>query len=74
MADLTLKDARERLKKKWLGKHGIHGVGLSRAENAIKLYVGPDSEIDSSELWLRIEKEAAPFRVIVVREEQPFLG
>lgn len=67
----TLQSVKERLKHRCLGKYGVHGIGISRAENAIQLYVSPDSEVESPSIFHEIAKEALPFRVIVVKEERP---
>jgi len=69
----SLAEVKARLAQKYMGKCGVHGVGMSRSHQAIKLYVGPDSEIESSGAILEVQQEALPWRVIVVREEPPEL-
>lgn len=66
----TLDDVKEKLSRKYLGKFGVHGVGISRSQNAVKLYVDEGSEIAPSRLKA-IERDASPCKVIIVAEESP---
>jgi hypothetical protein len=66
----TIDEVKARLSRKYLGKFGVHGVGVSRSQNAIKLYVDQQTEIASSSLKA-IEKDAAPCKILVVKEERP---
>ena len=72
MAD-TLQAVKERLKKQYLGKSGVHALGVSRAQNAIQVYL--DADAGDQEATLRdLEQAAAPFKVIVVREGRSQIG
>jgi hypothetical protein len=67
----TLEEVKERLKGGYLGKPGIHGFGISRAQGAIRVYVSPASAPDQTGVLEQIRKAAAPFPVIVIREDRP---
>ena len=57
--------------EKYLGKAGIHGVGLRRSKSAVTLYVDPAAQSDQEERQktLRsIEDDIKPIKVIVVDE------
>src|SRR3712207_8809675 len=43
---MTLEQAKQRLSRKYLGKVGIHGIGLSRSQNAVRVHLisGRDPE------------------------------
>lgn len=66
----TIDEVKEKVSRKYLGKFGVHGVGISRSQNAIKLYVDRGSEIEASRLDA-IERDASPCKVLVVKEESP---
>ncbi|HZL73423.1 MAG TPA: hypothetical protein VFC86_13255 [Planctomycetota bacterium] len=57
--------------KRYLGTHGIHGVGIREVDNAICLYVGRDSNLESSPAFESIVRTAAPFTVVLVHEDAP---
>ena len=57
--------------KRYLGMHGIHGVGVRESENAICLYVGRDSDLEISPALESIRQTAAPFVVMLIREDVP---
>jgi hypothetical protein len=63
--------AKKRLRESFLGQAGIHGVGLSRKEKAIRVYVGPTKAEGRTAVLEQLRKSAEPFRVIVVEEDQP---
>jgi hypothetical protein len=66
----TIDEVKEKVSRKYLGKFGVHGVGISRSQNAIKLYVNQGSEIAPSRLKA-IEQDASPCKVLIVKEESP---
>lgn len=72
MAD-ELQAAKARVKKRFLGQQGIHGVGIRRAEGAVCVYIDLDCEETAAlrSLLTEIERDATPFRVLVIREEPP---
>lgn len=69
MAD-SLEEAKERLTRLYLGRSGIHGVGLRRSENAVTVYLdGSGKELAG--LVPEMERVVAPFRLLVIEEESP---
>jgi hypothetical protein len=73
MAD-SLEDTKRRLVTRYLGQAGIHGFGLRRSEDGICVYLERQSDPGQKELLDRIEREAAPFRLITVYEDRPLLS
>jgi hypothetical protein len=67
----TIETVRRRLRQEFLGKAGIHGLGASRAEQAIRVYVDPDAPADLESVLERVRQSASPFSVSVVQEERP---
>lgn len=67
----TLEDVKAHLRNQYLGKSGIHGVGIRRSENAVCVYMNAHAGPDQETVLKDIEKQAAPFKVIVIREEPP---
>jgi hypothetical protein len=70
MAD-TIDDVKDRLRRTFLGKGGIHGFGVSRANRAIRVYVQPDDAPDQADTLEQLRKSAEPFALVVVREDRP---
>jgi hypothetical protein len=66
----SLEEAKERLRT-LLGRGPIHGLGLRRAENAVYVYVHPKVDIGVEPVLTEARRVAAPFKVVVVKEEQP---
>ncbi|MDX6444295.1 MAG: hypothetical protein QOH71_1369 [Blastocatellia bacterium] len=66
----TLDEVRELLSTKYLGKAGIHSVGISRAENAVRVYVQPEAEDELKGVLKEIEREAAPYKVVPVKSDR----
>jgi hypothetical protein len=64
----TLEDARSLVSQKYLGKAGIHGVGVRRSKSAVAVYVDPEDRSDRQEVLSLIEDEIKPFRLLVVEE------
>ena len=67
----TLEKVKDRLKGSYLGKAGIHGLGISRAQGAIRVYISSDNGSDQTDVLDQIRKAAEPFPVIVIREDRP---
>lgn len=67
----SLEDVKNRLRESFVGKGGIHGVGLSRSKQAIRVYIHPDDNANRAALLDQVQKSAQPFPVIVVKEERP---
>ncbi|MBI3654257.1 MAG: hypothetical protein HY231_24785 [Acidobacteria bacterium] len=66
----TLDEVKIRLSRKYLGQFGVHGIGISRSQNAIKLYVDAADDLEASKLKA-IQADAAPYPIIIVKEERP---
>lgn len=67
----SLEEVKRKLSRKYLGKAGIHGMGVSHSKNAVHVYVekeDPDGE--RQKLMEEIEKEAAPYKVLPVESER----
>jgi len=66
----SLEQVKARLSSKYLGKHGIHAIGMRRSEAAICVYLS--SHLPAQRDWLReLEQQAAPFQVRVIVEPPP---
>ena len=65
----TLEDARSLVSQKYLGKAGIHGVGVRRSKSAVAVYVDPEDRSDRQEVLSLIEDEIKPFKLLVVEDE-----
>lgn len=66
----SLEEAKQRLSR-YLGRAGIHGVGLRRSENAVMVYLDPAGGEDCQALLREMEREVAPFRLMAVYEGRP---
>jgi hypothetical protein len=64
----TLEDVRSLVSRKYLGKAGIHGVGIRRSKDAVTVYVDPVDRPEQKELLGVIEEEIKPFNLLVVEE------
>jgi hypothetical protein len=70
----SLEEVKHQVRQSFLGKGGIHAVGVSRAKQAIRVYVSPGPEADQPAVLDEVRKAAEPFSVIVVTEDRPRLG
>ena len=66
----TLLDVKDRLRS-FLGKGGIHGLGVSHAQQAIQVYVSPSDNAERTAVLAELKKQAAPYGVVLVEEERP---
>ena len=71
MAAPTLQDVKSKVRQAFLGKNGIHGVGIRESESALCLYMDSDAPVEDTETLKAIKAEASPYKVIVIREERP---
>ena len=69
----SLRQAKERLRRQFLGRAGLHGLGLRPDEDAICVYADADETPDQQALLAEIEQAAKPFRIIVIRDQKPWL-
>lgn len=67
----SLNRIKEELRSRYLGKHGIHGVGIRESENLVCIYLDPNSDLERSQVWEAIRKAAAPYQIVLIPEERP---
>ena len=68
MAD-SLNQVKDRVKRHYLGRAGVHAIGVSRSQNAIRVYIDPDDTPETASVLAELREEASPFSLIIVREE-----
>ena len=66
-----LEAVKNRLRGQYLGKAGIHGIGVSHAEGAIRVYLHQPGHPDRDSVLKQIEADAAPYAVRVIDEQAP---
>ena len=66
----SLSDIKRKLSAKFLGKAGIHSLGISLVENAVRIYVDSEHEDALKDVLSEIEQEAAPYKVLVIRSDR----
>ena len=66
----SLDEVKKQLSSKFLGKAGIHSVGISRVENAVRVYVESEAEETLKDVLSEIEKEAAPYKVVPIQSDR----
>lgn len=71
--DKTLDEIKEALSDKYLGQAGIHGIGLSRTENAIRVYLQESPDEEQQRVLKGVETDASPYKIIVVPSVRPSL-
>lgn len=69
----SLEEVKNRLRQSFLGKGGIHGVGVNRAERAIRIYMSPQAA-GQPDVLDQVREAAKPFPVFVVTEDRPQIG
>jgi preprotein translocase subunit SecD len=66
--DETLESVKARISERYLGKAGIHAVGVRRSANAITVYVESTEDAQQEETQSRtlenLRREAVPFAVV----------
>ena len=65
----TLDEVRERIARDYLGKVGIHGTGMSRSRNSIKVYVQLDGTQEQQAVFAAITQSANPFEVLIIEDK-----
>lgn len=65
-----LSELKRRLRSKYLGKYGIHALGIRSSEDAICVYLSPGADDQESGLRL-LRNDVAPHGLVVVQEEAP---
>jgi len=69
----TLDAAKAAVSARYVGRAGIHGIGIRRAQNALTVYLHAADLDEQAEVLRQIESDAAPYRVMTIVEEQPVL-
>lgn len=72
MAD-PIDDVKARLSERYLGKSGVHGIGINRSQNVLRVYVHTEPGSDVEALRRRIVDDAKPYKVVVVEEDRPHI-
>lgn len=67
----TLDSVKEKLSEAFLGRGGIHAVGIRRSQNAICLYVHSDPGEERDRVIEEARRAAAPFSVVIIEERPP---
>jgi hypothetical protein len=68
---MSLEAAKERLSREYLGRAGIHGIGLSKRQNAIRVHLAPGGDPErEAALVEALKRDAAPYAVLVVTEDR----
>jgi hypothetical protein len=71
MARRTLDAAKKELSEAFLGRGGIHAVGVNRSQKAIRLYVHSGAGQERDRVIEEARRAATPFSVVVVEEQPP---
>jgi len=66
----SLEEVKQYLSGKYLGKAGIHSVGISRRDNAVRVYVETESDNELEGVLKEIEKEAAPYKIVPIKSQR----
>ncbi|WP_407530483.1 hypothetical protein [Methylobacterium oryzisoli] len=69
---MSLVETKRQLSRRYIGRSGIHAIGLARAQNAIRVYLSAPTtgETDEQRTTLRsLERDALPYPVLLTIEE-----
>lgn len=66
----SLEEMKALVSAQFLGKQGIHGVGMKKANNAVRIYIH-DANKPAEEMLAAIQDLCAPYAVDVVHEQPP---
>lgn len=67
----SLEEVKELLSAKYLGKAGIHSVGINRAESTVRVYVQPETDDALAEVLMEMESDAVPYKIVPIKSERP---
>ncbi len=70
----TLDSVKKKLSEAFLGRGGIHAIGIRRSQNAIALYLHSPPGEERDRVIEEARRAAAPFAVVVVEEGPPTAG
>ncbi len=71
MNSKSLTEVHKRVSRRYLGKVGIHGIGVRRKSNALCIHFSSTASPELSRLLKKIENEVAPYRVLTIEEDPP---
>lgn len=71
--DRTLEETKNDLRESFLGKGGIHGIGMSRSDRVIRIYTDPHAT-GQTDLLNEVREAAKPYSVIIVTEDRARIG
>ena len=66
----TLSDVKKEVRDAFLGKYGIHGVGIKQSNNAVRIYASSESD-DLKAAMNSLKLMCNPFSLELVIEEKP---
>ena len=69
----TLSELKTTVREKFLGRAGLHGVGVSESDGCLKLYVSHDGGDQQQDLIAEIERLVAPTPVKIEYAAEPKL-
>lgn len=67
----SLQDVKRRVRDKFLGRSGIHGLATRQDQDAIVVYL-PESGPSQAETLAELRDDVAPHQLIVQIEERPY--
>ncbi|HYN89201.1 MAG TPA: hypothetical protein VER55_11750 [Ardenticatenaceae bacterium] len=70
----SIEEVKRRLRHAYLGKAGIHGLGISGAEKTIRVHVDPEVLPGQEQLLAQLLESARPFPVKMIREKMAHLA
>ena len=66
----SLENIKQLVTRKYLGKGGIHSVGISRSQNAVRVYLEPAASDEQSKILEEIEKEVSPYKIVPIKSNR----
>lgn len=69
-----LKYAKQLVSGRFLGRAGIHGVGMNRSRDAVCLYVDRGATPTATDLLPEIEAVTSPHKVEIIEESAPLIA
>jgi hypothetical protein len=67
----SLRELKDHIRTQYLGRCGIHGLGISEKRDAITVHVAPRKNNDQESVLHEIRQSIAPHGLIVVEEDPP---
>ena len=72
MAESVLR-VKARLQEQYLGRFGIHGIGVNQEKDTIHIYYWPEPGVDMGPVLEKIRSESGRYNVILIREQRSVL-